>query len=237
MIHKGLFGEGKHVMGMAYKGMTTLGGDTWGRCLGIVMAMIMLAGTDSLRAQVVSGSINGHDYADLGLSVKWATCNVGAANPWNYGSHFAWGEIASKKNFTNENCKTLDKRFRDIAGNAFYDAPRARWGGSWRMPTKAEAEELVNRCIWTWTTYRGNNGYKVTGPIGNSIFLPAAGSFYYESLNYVGGWGGYWTSTPYEEYDTHSYAFYFYSSYDFAPYHGMEWFPRASGYSIRPVTR
>ena len=146
---------------------------------------------------------NGHEYVDLGLSVKWATCNVGATSPEDFGHYFAWGETSPKDEYTEDNCSTCGKQMSDIAGNAQYDAATANWGGDWRMPTKAEQEELLNNCTWTWTTQNGVNGYNVKGPNGNSIFLPAAGSRK-SSLYGAGSGGGYWGSTPYDYSDDYS---------------------------------
>ena len=139
---------------------------------------------------------NGHDYVDLGLSVKWATCNVGATKPEDFGDYFAWGETEPKSTYDwstykwcNGSYKTLTKYCNDKKyGHKKFvdnktqlelsdDAARANWGGSWRMPTKAEITELHEQCTWTWTRQNGMNGYKVTSKKnGNSIFLPAAGS-------------------------------------------------------------
>ena len=151
------------------------------------------------------------EWVDLGLSVKWATCNVGANKPEDYGDYFAWGETQPKDYFdwstykwcngsydthTKYNTKssygTVDnKTTLDLSD----DAARANWGGSWRMPTKAEQDELRNNCTWTWTTQNGVNGYKVTSKSnGNSIFLPAAG-FRGSSLYYAGSGGYYWSSS------------------------------------------
>ena len=85
---------------------------------------------------------NGHEWVDLGLSVKWATCNVGASRPEQYGNYYAWGETTTKSEYTRDNSKTMYKNLGDISGNAQYDAARANWGGSWRMPRKAEFDEL-----------------------------------------------------------------------------------------------
>ena len=146
-----------------------------------------------------SGTINGHEWVNLGLSVKWATCNVGASKPSDYGNYYAWGETSTKSTYTEENSKTYynSSYNYDIGGNSSLDAVRANWGGSWRLPTKSEMQELVDKCTWTWTTQGGHNGYRVTGPNGSSIFLPAAGHRG-KSLNTVSSGGKYWTSTPYE---------------------------------------
>ena len=144
------------------------------------------------------GKHKGHEYVDLGLSVKWATCNVGATSPEDYGHYFAWGETSPKDEYTEDNSSTYGKQMSDIAGDAQYDAATANWGGDWRMPTKEEMRELSNNCTWIWTTQNGVNGYNVKGPNGNSIFLPAAGVRFGSSLYEAGSVGYYWSSTPYE---------------------------------------
>ncbi|MBO7283756.1 MAG: PEGA domain-containing protein, partial [Bacteroidales bacterium] len=116
-----------------------------------------------------SSTINGHEYVDLGLpsGLKWATCNVGASSPEEYGDYYAWGEIETKSEYTKDNSKTRGKSMSDISGNTMYDVACAKWGGSWRLPTKKELEELESKCKWEWTTINGKKGYKVTGPHGN----------------------------------------------------------------------
>lgn len=176
---------------------------------------------------------NGHEYVDLGLpsGIKWATCNIGASSPSDYGNYYAWGETTTKDTYTAENCKTWEKNLGDISGNPEYDAARANWGGSWRLPSKADLEELELQCTWTWTTIGGNDGYKVTGPNGKSIFLPAAGFRYGSSLNYAGGYGYYWSSTPREGSTRLAYNLVFYSGY-----HYVYWSSRCYGLAVRPVS-
>ena len=230
MIHKELFGKGKHVM--AYKGMTMLGSDTWGRCLGIIVAMIMLAGTGSLHAQVVSGSINGHDYVDLGLSVKWATCNIGANRPSDYGNYYAWGETSTKSTYTEENSQNYEMNVDYIKGDRLYDAARVNWGSTWRLPTKEEMQELEHECTWTHATRGGHEGSLITGPNGNSIFLPSAGDRYGSSRYKANGYGYYWSATPNESDTKRAYILYFCGTdYDVLLRN------RCRGLSIRPVTR
>ena len=194
----------------------------------IVGPMIYLILRPWKRTQ--SQSINGHDYVDLGLSVKWATCNIGAKRPSDYGNYYAWGETKTKPTYTEEDSKTSGKSIGDIAGNSNYDTARANWGGTWRLPTKAEIQELVNKCTWTWTTQGGHNGYRVTGPNGNSIFLPAAGNRG-ESLYDVGSNGYYWTSSPYESDSNYAYNLYFSSGNHFVGYNSRYW-----GFTVRPVS-
>lgn len=176
---------------------------------------------------------NGHEYVDLGLpsGVKWATCNVGASNPWEYGDYFAWGEVSPKSIYTRENCKTFGKNIGDISGNPEYDAARANWGGSWRMPTREESHELSRKCSWTWTENNGIKGYKIVGTNGNSIFLPAAGDRIKEFLDYVGENGSYWSSTPAEGNTENAYD----RSFGDKSY-GIYDIPRFYGQSVRPVT-
>ena len=182
------------------------------------------------REARLQGSHNGYEWVDLGLSVKWATCNVGASSPSDYGDYYAWGETSTKSSYTKENSKTYGKSMNDIGGNSSYDVARARWGGSWRLPTDAEFQELIDKCTWTWTTQGGHNGYKVTGKNGKSIFIPAAGCRYGSSPYNVGNLGRYWSSTPDESDTIGAYFFTFYSSD-----HGVDWSYRNYGHSVRPV--
>ena len=167
---------------------------------------------------------------DLGLSVKWAGWNVGASFPEEYGNYYAWGETTTKTSYTDENCSTNNKSIGSIAGKSTYDVARARWGGSWRLPTKEEFEELIDRCTWTWITYKGVNGYKVTGPNGNSIFLPAAGLFR-ASLYDRGTFGDYWSATPNESYSNLACYLGLFSGHYVA-----DWNYRGDGLSVRPVS-
>ncbi|MCD8302851.1 MAG: DUF1566 domain-containing protein [Prevotellaceae bacterium] len=178
----------------------------------------------------LTGTINGHEYVDLGLSVKWATCNVGASSAVEYGNYYAWGEIATKSSYTRDNCTTSNVSLGDISGNANYDAARSNWGGTWRMPTMDEIDELRG-CIWEWTTMDGVKGRKVTGPNGNSIFLPAAGCRTGTTLDDAGEYGDYWCSTPYESDTQSAYFLYFYSGGFY-----KNWVNRYYGRSVRPVS-
>ena len=173
-----------------------------------------------------------HEYVDLGLSVKWATCNVGANSPEEYGDYFAWGETTTKSGYTDSNSKTYGKSMVDIKDNAQYDAATANWDGNWRMPTKAEFQELKENCTWVWTTQKGVKGYKVTSKKnGNSIFLPAAGYRYGSSHYGAGEFGYYWSYTPRESYARYSYGLYFGSDN-----HYVYWYYRYYGRSVRPVS-
>ncbi len=122
----------------------------------------------------------------------------------------------------------------DICGDPQYDAATANWGGSWRMPTKAEIQELKDKCTWTWTTQGGHNGYKVTGKNGKSIFLPAAGHRLGTTL-YLAGTGGYdWSGTPDGGLDGYAYLLSFYGDSNSVDW---DWSNRHIGLSVRPVTQ
>ena len=168
-------------------------------------------------------SDNGHTWVDLGLSVKWATMNVGASSPEGYGNYFAWGETTAKPTYdlqTYQYCyNAYDKlnkyNLSSSYGIADYkttldfndNAARQNWGGTWRMPTFDEWKELRTQCTWTWTTRNGVNGYQVASKTnGNSIFLPASGHNDLSSPNSVGTGGRYWSSSlyinlPYQAWD------------------------------------
>ena len=164
----------------------------------------------------------GHGYVDLGLSVKWATCNVGATSPEDFGHCFAWGETSPKDEYTEDNCSIYGKQMNDISGNPQYDAATANWGGDWRMPTEYECDELIDKCKWVWVTVNGVEGCKVTGPNGNSIFLPA------------GWWNAeYWSSESCRYYlNNHLYASYLYFDSD---RQGTYCLPCCDGKFVRPV--
>ena len=175
--------------------------------------------------------INGYAAVDLGLSVLWATCNIGADSPEDYGDYFAWGETETKDSYKYSNSVTFGYSMGDISGNAEYDAATANWGDSWRMPTYDEMNELIDSCTWEWTSENAVNGYLVTGPSGNSIFLPAAGWRYGMALSYEGSNGRYWSSTPYISDTYNAYYLHFHSSR-----HDMSESNRYYGRSVRPVS-
>ena len=188
---------------------------------------------------------NGHAYVDLGLpsGIKWATCNVGANSPEEYGGYYAWGETEEKSNYewstykwcngsqntmtkycTNSDNGTVDNK---TVLDPEDDVAHVKWGGSWRMPTRAEQDELLDRCSWTWTTHNGVNGYRVTGPNGNSIFLPAAGA----AGVFDDDSGYYCSSSLGSHFSSNAYDLYFHDSW-----YGWYDISRKIGYSVRPVS-
>ncbi len=184
------------------------------------------------KAAVTTGTHAGHEWVDLGLRVKWATCNVGASSPTGYGNFYAWGETSTKSSYDEYNCKTWERSMSDIRGNSSYDAARANWGGSWRLPTKAECDELVNNCTRQWTTQNGVKGMRFTSKRnGNSIFFPAAGWRNGTSTDDAGEFGRYWSSTPFGSYTQYAYSLYFSSGGSARSY----WLYRCYGHQVRPV--
>ena len=170
-----------------------------------------------------------NESVDLGLSVYWATCNVGATSPEDYGDYYAWGETETKASYSTNNSTWYQQEAEDISGTE-YDVAHVKWGGSWRMPTLDECNELVNDCEWLWTTLNDVTGYQVTGKNGNSIFLPAAGYRDGAKLNSTGDYGYYWSSTPYSSNSQYAYRLRFYSGG-----RGTSWRSRHYGQSVRPV--
>jgi uncharacterized protein (TIGR02145 family) len=193
-------------------------------------------------------STDGHEWVDLGLpsGLKWATCNVGATKPEESGEYFAWGETMPKESYTDRayqhkstinwlgDIKTLSKYCESdhrVALELEDDAANVNWGGKWRMPTKAEFDELLKHCKWSWTTLGGKNGYKVTSKKnGNSIFFPAAGRRYGADNHNALSCGYYWSSSlstgsPY-------YAWYLY--FDSSTNSSSDYY-RSDGFPIRPV--
>lgn len=193
---------------------------------------LMLLGMEC-SAQTVSGNFGGHDYVDLGLSSGrlWATYNVGATKPEEYGSHFAWGETRPKSDYSEYTYRwstadetgwldqllkyNLDGRYGEVDRktvlDAADDAATANWGSSWRMPTSNEIKELIESCSWRWTSNFNNTG--VAGRVGtsdyngNTIFLPAAGNYDGTAYDYEGRSGDYWSSVITSE---SKYAYYLY---------------------------
>ena len=195
---------------------------------------------------------NGYEYVDLGLpsGLKWATMNVGATKPEEYGEYFAWGETEPKTDYswstykfelgtgkngplskyvTNSSYGTVDNK---TVLDPEDDAANVNWGGSWRMPTAEECDELINKCTWTWTTQNGVKGRLVTGPNGKSIFLPAAGDRSGSSLNGAGSYGSFWSSSLYT--DDPSGAWYVY--FNSGNVGRGSTYTRFFGQSVRPVS-
>lgn len=192
---------------------------------------------------------NGYEYVDLGLpsGLLWATMNVGADSPEDYGDYFAWGETQPKYTCYWDTYKWCEGSSDTQTKYCIYsdygivdnktilelsdDAAKANWGGSWRMPTKAEIDELRTKCTWTWEQKNGVKGYKVTSKTnGNSIFLPAAGYRSYSTFYNMGSEGHYWSSSLSSRGSCYAYDLDFDSRY-------VNWSidDRCVGRSVRPV--
>lgn len=183
-------------------------------------------------------------WVDLGLSVLWAKYNVGATSPEEYGGYYAWGETEEKSSYTWENYKygTTDSNGgwigeyigSEISGTE-YDVAHVKWGGGARMPKHSEIQELGDKCSWSSSTYNGVRGANVTGPNGNSIFLPFAGGRFGVELYYGGYYGYYWSGTYFDDYGYYAYGLDFYDDVDGWYYYWGYYF-RCYGHSVRPVT-
>ena len=187
-----------------------------------------------LTITVGEGGTDNHEWVDLGLpsGTLWATCNVGANSPEEYGDYFAWGETEPKDYYAtdwsdykwcNGDYNQLTKYCvrSDYGYNGFVDnkkeldpeddAAYVNWGPSWRMPTTEQQCELYENCSSDWTTQNGVNGRLFTGPNGNTMFLPAAGYRWCASLYDAGSWGYYWSRTLFSILPIYAYGLDFYS--------------------------
>lgn len=190
----------------------------------------------------LTGTHNGHEWVDLGLpsGTLWATCNVGASSPEEYGDYFAWGETKPKSTYdwstyfdTNDGGNTFQK-YNNEGGNTELDstddAATDNWGEGWRMPSEEQQAELVENCIWTWMQKNGVNGYEVKSRTNDcSLFLPAAGYFYEGRCQNAEFAGYYWSLMV----KSSSYlAYRLYLSKDVAARDNSS---RSHGFTIRPV--
>ena len=201
----------------------------------------------------IMGSVNGHDYVDLGLpsGTLWAACNVGAVVPEDVGDYFAWGETFPKELYDWKSYKYGDYRNEhfemtkycsksDWGLNGFIDdltvledaddAAQANWGADWRMPTKEELEELYQLTTWKWITVNGVEGRLLTGPNGNSIFMPATG-FYLDGEVICPGLGIYWSNTLHSGCPERGWSLHF----DFESCHVCGTYERSRGQCVRAV--
>ena len=201
-----------------------------------------------------NGTYNGHDYIDLGLpsGTMWATCNVGADNPEDYGDYFAWGETQSKASYSESNyvyshggynqltkyCSQSDFGFDGFiddltALESSDDAATANWGEGWSTPTYNQWVELLRKCSHSWTTRNGVNGCLFTARNGNSIFLPAASSRRDDDSRIVGDDGCYWSNTLNKTYPDGVKGFKFIISFEDCDLYDD--FSRSSGRTVRAV--
>ena len=172
------------------------------------------------------GYNNGHGYVDLGLpsGTKWATCNIGASVPEGKGNYFAWGEINEKTNYSVTNSKTVNKELDYYQ----FDAARNKWGSTWQTPSMKQFQEIILKCNWIWGKLGNSVGYKIVGPNGKSIFLPAVGA---KENNTIldNKQGNYWSS---DTHSSNSFAYYLYFS---DTKYTIDFCSRAYGKNIRPI--
>ena len=205
---------------------------------------------------VIGIDMKGRDYVDLGLpsDLLWATMNVGATKPEEYGDYFAWGETEPKENYswsTYKWCQGSEKTLTKYNTDDSYgtvdkktvldlkdDAAHVNWGGSWRMPTYDEWTELRTNCTWTWTDNYNGIGVKgmivtskKSGYTDKSIFLPAADKHYGTAFYDAGKYGHYWSSSLIYYYPSSAGPF----SFDSSKFY-KNFTDRSVGQSVRPVT-
>ncbi len=240
----------------------------------ISVAIALLSGTAAWADEVLNYNVyddcskNGYtagyspapadvEAVDLGLpsGLKWASCNIGANKPEDYGNYYAWDELTPKDNYSWSTYKYANGDYNKLTkycnntsfgDNGFTDAKTTldleddaayfNWGGTWRMPTSADIDELLGNCDCTWTDNYNSTG--IAGRIvksknnGNSIFLPAAGSRSGTSTEDVGSDGRYWSSSLSEEYPADAWYLYFSSG---SCYRNRNF--RYCGWSVRPVCK
>jgi formylglycine-generating enzyme required for sulfatase activity len=198
--------------------------------------------------QDISPEPEEHEWVDLGLpsGTLWATCNVGASEPEEYGDYFAWGETEPKEVYSWKTYKWCSGSYNTLTKyctNSTYgtvdnkmelypedDAAYVNWGPEWRMPTIDQLQELINNCTWTWTTQNGVNGRLVTGPNENTLFLPAAGRRWSRASDSASSYGFYWSRVLYSSYSYDAYDLGFYSD-DVYWNNGS----RSDGFTVRAV--
>ena len=141
------------------------------------------------KRSLPTGRVNGYDAIDLGLSVRWAKCNIGASYPGEFGGLYAYGDPTGKR-FT--------KEVKDYPGgktiiDSDNDMAKSLWGKDWRLPSEKELRELKEKCSWQYVDQGRVKGYRVTGPNGSSIFFPLAGYMPFSSRQEDGSYGYYWS--------------------------------------------
>lgn len=224
--------------------------------MAIVLSFVFISCGDDMDEPATP---DGHKYVDLGLPSRtlWATCNIGAKSPEEFGDYFAWGETEPKEVYEWSTYKWYkrDYDFNEDRGVTKYcdrvesgyhrfvdrkiqldpedDAAYANWGPNWRMPTMEQMMELINSCTWQWTQRNGVNGQLVTGPNGNTLFLPAAGYHVHDEFHQAGSEGDYWSRTLEPSESLHAFSI-------FVDTCGLNYEPgidmrRCSGLTVRAV--
>lgn len=197
---------------------------------------------------------NNHEFVDLGLpsGLKWATCNIGANAPEEYGNYYAWGETEPKDDYRGnkyfaDDYSTTDRLLKynvnpqqgDVDNKTVLDpeddVAHVVWGGTWRMPTDEEHRELRLKCQWENTTLNGVKVTKITGPNGNCIYLPYTGRRMYAMTLSADTEGYYWTSSLKVDGGGSLDDYCSYAEYFTVPY-ALGSMSRSMGAAVRPVT-
>lgn len=182
------------------------------------------------------GYNNGHEWVDLGLSVKWATCNVGAITPTEHGTFFAWAETKGKDYYIFQNLYDKNYFWYNKDGDKVLkpkdDAATVNWGENWRMPTESEFEELANNCRWAIIQINGVNIAKGVARNGNFILLPTTGWYDEDGCHEAGYVGSYWTSCLANNLSNIAVAYGF-NTNEFYPHYISQF--RYKGNAVRPV--
>ena len=207
---------------------------------------------DDAKGRGGDGSYNGHDYVDLGLpsGTLWATCNVGATKPEEYGDYFAWGETKQKTIYNlntyrycnngdeeqlTKYCNNFEYGYHGFTDNLTVlqpedDAATMNWGSGWSTPTEEQWEELLENTDNAWKTWDGVEGRLFAGKNGTVLFLPAASFRWGSELNYAGSIGDYWSRSLDTDNPGRAWGLGFYSGDC-----GVGNYNRSSGQSVRPV--
>lgn len=213
--------------------------------MALLLSVLMVSSCGDDEPDEGGSSSFNKNYVDLGLpsGTLWATCNVGASRPEDYGDYFAWGETSPKDTYEWSTYKWClnngfnftkyysddNKTMLDLTDDAAY----VNIGSKWCMPTVEQWIELQDECSWQWTSMNGIDGYLVNSNHNkNSLFLPAAGKYFRSSIEETGSRGYYWSKELYDDTPNFACHLYFKSSVidcDFNPLH------RYYGLSVRAV--
>ena len=224
--------------------VATVSSDGLVTAIAVGSATITAKTNDGGKTATSSVNVIPEGAVDLGLSVFWRDCNVGATNPEGFGFLYAWGETKPKTEYSWENYKWCKGTYTSLTKynyNSSYgvvdnktvldpedDIAFVLLGSGWRMPTERELTELLNKCTWTWGTKNGVYGYIITSKTnGNQIFLPAAGG---SGVSEEGIYGDYWSSSLNLDYPNRAHRIFF-SETEIKRYRT----PRDGGRTIRPV--
>lgn len=251
-----------HVNGFIREGYVFSGWSTFANGYGTSYSdqqEISIRSNITLYAQWISlptGDLNGHDYVDLGLpsGTKWATCNVGADSPTDYGDYYAWGELTTKETYSWSSyiyCNGYQNRLTKYCNNSNYgdngfvdtlitlqvldDVAADNWGSGWRMPTNDDFNELLSNCTYMVSIQNGVKGMLFIGPNGKSIFLPPAGYRDNNLLFNLKRNALYWSSSLCENVTYCAFYLRFCTDLTSSNIPEISAFSRESGFSVRPV--